>query len=277
MAVSKEHKADVDAILKLRRENGADFWATPDGRWGVGSPFSTFDCALILTELGVGKSDPAMKGIARVLLDAWCEDGRIRPAPKGTVYPCHTANAARALGRLGYAKDRRLKRTFEHLLDIQHDDGGWRCNTVKLGKSNITDASNPGVTLAVLDAFRFADAPNNEPRLDRAVHTLLTHWKTRRPLGPCSFGIGSLFMQTEYPFLRYNLFYYVYVLSQYAAARKAPAFKAALKALESKLVDAQMIVENPNRRLAKFDFCKKGAPSRLATKRYQEILRNLES
>ena len=44
-------------------------------------------------------------------------------------------------------------------------------------------------------------------------------------------------MQVEYPFLRYNLFFYVYVLSFYRAARKARAFKSALKALQSKLVD----------------------------------------
>ena len=139
----------------MRRHNGDDFWATPDGRWGKGSPFATVDCALMLTELGVDKSDPVLKGAARVVLEGWRDDGRISPVPKGTVYPCHTATAARVLARLGYANDRRLLRTFDHLLEIQHDDGGWRCNTVRLGRSPDTDASNPGVTLAVLDAFRF--------------------------------------------------------------------------------------------------------------------------
>lgn len=276
MAVLKQHQSDVDAILAKRRDNGADSWATADGRWGVGSPFSTFDCALILTELGVKRSDPVLKGIAEQLLNAWKDDGRIRPAPKGSVYPCHTANAARALCRLGYAKDRRLKRTFEHLFETQHGDGGWRCNTVKLGRSPITDASNPGVTLAALDAFRFTPYLNSDKRLDKAVKFLLGHWKTRRPLGPCEFGIGSLFMQIEFPFLRYNLFFYVYVLSFYDAARKAKPFKETLKAFESKLVDGKVVVENPNRRLAKFAFCEKGEPSITATKRYQEIRKNVD-
>jgi hypothetical protein len=152
---------------------------------------------------------------------------------------------------------------------------GWRCNVVKLGASAETDASNPGVTLAALDAFRFTPLANKEKKLDRAVAFLLGHWKTRKPLGPCHFGIGSLFLQVEYPFLRYNLFFWVHVLSFYAAARKSTAFKQAFRALESKLVDGQLVVENPNRGLAKLALCRKGQPSELATRRFREILKNI--
>ena len=276
MALSKQYQADVQAILKRRHDNGADYWATPDGRWGKGSPFSTFDCGIMLSELGLKRSDPVMKGAAEQIFKSWCEDGRFRPAPKGAIYPCHTANAARVLCRMGYAGDRRLKRTFDHLLDIQHDDRGWRCNTVKLGRSPETDASNPGVTLAALDAFRFTRPANSDKRLNQAVKFLLAHWKTRKPLGPCSFGIGSLFMQVEYPFLRYNLFFYVHVLSFFDAAKKDARFKQSLRALESKLVDGQLVVENPNRGLAGLAFCKKGQPSRLATRRFHEIRKNVD-
>jgi hypothetical protein len=249
MAVAKEHQEDVSAILAQRHDNGADFWATPDGRWGKGSPFSTLDCVFSLTELGMPRADPVLKGAADVLLAAWREDGRFRPAPKGATHPCHAANAARALCRLGYAKDRRLARTFAHLFEVQHDDGGWRCNTKKLGRSAETDSSNPGVTLAALDAFRFSPHLNKDERLDAAVRSLLDHWDTRRPLGPCHFGIGTLFMQVEYPFLRYNLFFWVYVLSHYSAAKRDKRFKQALRALQAKLRGGEVIVENPNRGL----------------------------
>jgi hypothetical protein len=275
MAPLKPFQPDLAAMLAKQGDNGGAFWATADGRWGVGSPFSTFDCALILTELGLPRSHPALKGIAQQILASWRDDGRFRPAPKGSVFPCHTANAARALCRLGYARDRRLARTFEHLLETQHTDGGWRCNTVPLGRDPTTDASNPGVTLAALDAFRFTPFLNREQRLDRAVQFLLEHWRTRRPLGPCAFGIGKRFMQTEYPFLRYNLFAYVHVLSFYDAARKAPAFAEAMRALESKLLDGGLVVENPNRKLAGLAFCRKGAVSPAATKRWLEIRKNL--
>ena len=84
-----------------------------------------------------------------------------------------------------------------------------------------------------------------------------------------------MFGKIEYPFLRYNLFFYVYVLSFYEAARKSPRFRQALEALEAKLVDGKIVVENPNRGLARLNFCKRGEPSQLATKRHGEILRNL--
>ncbi|MFQ5528427.1 MAG: hypothetical protein ACE5GX_19510 [Thermoanaerobaculia bacterium] len=134
----------------------------------------------------------AVKGAVSQVLAAGRDDGRYR-VTTGTIYPCHTAYAARVLCRFGYARDRRMQRTFAHLLDSQHDDGGWRCNTIRLGRSPDTDASNPGVTLHVLDAFRFAASRNSEAALDRAVESLLNHWEVRRPVGPCRFGIGSLF------------------------------------------------------------------------------------
>lgn len=275
MPVPRKYQSDVQAILARRRHNGADCWATADGRVGKGTPFSTFDCALMLTELGVSRSDPVLRKTANVLLGAWQEDGRFRVAPKGTIYPCHTATAARMLCRLGFAKDRRLKKTFEHLFDIQHTDSGWRCNTVKLGRSAKNDASNPGPTLEALDGFRFTPFLNTDKRLDRGVRFLLDHWNSRKPLGPCDFGIGTLFMKVEYPFFRYNLFYYVYIMSFYNAAKKDKRFRAAFAALESKLVDGKVVVENPKRELAKYAFCEKGRPSDLATKRYREILKNL--
>ena len=117
---------------------------------------------------------------------------------------------------------------------------------------------------------------NQTSEFNSAVETLLEHWNTRVPKGPCHFGIGTLFMQIEYPFLRYNLFYYTYVLSFYSKARKDKRFKEALATLESKLdARGRILVERPHRKLAKMDFCKKGEPSELATRRYREIRANL--
>jgi hypothetical protein len=88
--------------------------------------------------------------------------------------------------------------------------------------------------------------------------------------------MGTLFMQVEYPFRNYNLFQYVYVLSFYKRAKKDSRFLEAFEALKSKTVDGQVVVERVVPKLAKLSFCRKGAPSILATKRYHEILENLE-
>ena len=276
MVIPRQYQSDVEAILARCHDNGGDYWARLDGRVGVGSPFSTLECVLMLSDLGMNQSHPILKRASKLILSCWREDGRFRLAPKASIYPCHTTSAARVLSRVGYAEDRKLQRTFEHLLATVHTDGGWRCKTFKYGRGPETEFSNPGPTLDALDAFRFTKYANQEETLNRSGDFLLKHWVTRKPLGPCHFGIGTLFMQVEYPLRRYNLFNYVYVLSFYECARADPRFRQALKILEAKTVDGKMVVENPHRKLANLSFCRKAAPSEAATAHYQEILQNVE-
>ena len=49
-------QSDIEEILSRRDDNGADYWATPDGRIYVGNPFSTIGSLGLLHELGL-KSD----------------------------------------------------------------------------------------------------------------------------------------------------------------------------------------------------------------------------
>jgi hypothetical protein len=274
--VKSRHTADVEAVLARRRDNGGDYWASADGRLVVGVPFSTLSSLLILHELCVARAHEAVNGALQLILQAWRQDGRFRLAPSGTLYPCYTADAARVLCRFGYARDPRLKQTFAHLMETQHQDGGWRCRKFSFGRGPETEFSNPGATLFALDAFRFTEHLNQNSALDRAVESLLSHWVVRRPMGPCHFGIGTLFMQVEYPFLRYNLFSYVYVLSFYEQAKRDRRYLEALHVLQSKLdTQGRVVVERPHRSLACLSICSKGCPSELATARYREALENL--
>jgi len=269
------YESDIKAILSKRDHNGADYWTTPDRRLIKGSPFTTLDCAYMLSDLGMDRSEPVLQETADLILNAWREDGRFKLSPQGAIYPCHTIIAARTLCYLGYASDSRLQKTFDHLMGIQHSDGGWRCNKLGYGRGPETEFSNPGPTLTALDAFRFTPMINKNKLLDKAVEFLLAHWMTRQPLGPCHYGIGTLFMQVAYPFSSYNLFFYLYVLSFYDRAKKDERFLEALDVLESKLSGGMIVVERPNPKLASFCFCKKGEPSELGTQRYHEILKNL--
>ncbi|ATW27465.1 prenyltransferase [Candidatus Formimonas warabiya] len=275
MAIVQQYQSDVAAILAKRYDNGADYWTTPDKRLSKGSPFSTLMSTLLLLELGLEPSEPLLEEIADLIFSTWREDGRFKLSPQGAIYPCHTINAANVLCHLGYATDSRLQKTFRHLFDIQHSDGGWRCNKFSFGRGPETDFSNPGPTLTALNVFRFTSFLNKEPALDRAVEFMLEHWTIRKPLGPCHYGMGTLFMQAEYPFGNYNLFIYLYVLSFYNRAKEDKRFHEAFNILKSKLVDGKIVVERVNPKLAGFAFCKKGEPSELGTKRYHEILENL--
>lgn len=274
--VSASAKHDIEFIVSKRHDNGADFWATPDGRISKGSPFTTLDCAVMLSDLGMDPTDPILTGTAELIFSALRDDGRFRIAPRGTIYPCHTINAVQALCHLGYESDDRLIKTFEHLASAEQADGGWRCKKYSFGKGPETAFSNPGPTLAAIDCFRLINAHQRPASLASAVDFLLDHWTSRSPLGPCHFGIGSLFMQVTYPFASYNLFFYVYALSFYERARSDPRFLEALNALESTLQGGKVIVQRPHPKLAPLAFCRPGEPSELATKRYREIRHNLE-
>ena len=102
--------------------------------------------------------------------------------------------------------------------------------------------------LAAEQCITLLNSSCNDPAVRAEVESLLAHWETRVPCGPCHYGIGGRFMQVEFPFLRYNLFYYVYVLSFFPAARADSRFAQAAKVLASKADPAGiMVVEQPSR------------------------------
>ena len=178
------------------------------------------------------------------------------------------------LGKGAHGEDPRMKQTMDHLLATRYDDGGWWCKKFYYGRGPETEFSNPLPTLNALELFRRTSFVE-EAELDAAVEFLLNHWETKLPIGPCHYGIGTLFMQVEYPFRGYNLFYYLYVLSFYKKARKDPRFNEAFESLRQKTIEDQIVVERVVPKLRKLNFCKKDQVSVLATKRYQEIVANL--
>ena len=275
MSIEQKYLSDVESILSHRYDNGADYFTTTDHKLLKGAPFTTLESALYLLELGVSSDNEVMNHIAELIFSSWKEDGRIKMSSTGGIYPCHTALAVNALCRMGYSDDDRVKKSFAYFLDTQQEDGGWKCNKYSFGKGEETEYSTPYTTLVALDLFRYSPYLNNDTRLNKAVDFLLEHWVIRKPISPCHYGIGTLFMQIEYPFRGYNLFYYVYVLSFYVSAKKDKRFLEALKTLELKTDNCKIPVERVVPKLAKLNFCKKGETSELATRRYQEILQNI--
>jgi len=272
-----DNEYDIAWLLSTRYDNGADYWATPDKKIGIEKPTSTLTALLLMSELELPQSHEALQGAAKLALDSIQQDGRVKIAPKGSTYPCQSALVAIALLKNRYVDDPRVLSVLTSLRENRYTDGGWRCNKFFFGRGPETEHSNPGVTLFVLDAMRCANLHKNTSEFDSAVETLLDHWTVRIPIGPCHFGMGTLFMQVEYPFLRYNLFYYVYVLSFYAKARSDVRFLEALDALRNKLdPQARVVIERPSKKLQHLNICEKGKPSIHATRRFQEILANME-
>lgn len=111
-------------------------------------------------------------------------------------------------------------------------------------------------------------------KLNKGVDFLLQYWEVQELVEPCNFGIGSTSMKIEYPFPRYNLFYYV--LSIYDKVKEDKRFQEAYKQLKNKAINNKLIPENPHRARNKFDFAKKGQISEIGTKCLYEIKNNVE-
>lgn len=267
----------IEKLLSVRYSNGSDFWATPDGKLGIEKPVSTLTALLVMSELRIPKEHEALRGAAELVIRAVRRDGRVKIAPKGSIYPCHTALAAAALCRNGYCDKEESKLILSNLTSDKYTDGGWRCKKFLYGKGPETEFSNPGVTLLALDAFRCARQEQELNEFDDAVETLLDHWTVRTPVGPCHFGIGKQFMALEYPFYRYNLFYYVYVLSFYRKAVIDHRFIEALDMLKGKLdLDGNIIIERTKPQLQQLGIFNTGEISSMARDRYLEAIGNID-
>lgn len=265
-------KTEIERVLATTTRNGGRYWSRGDGNIHAPAGFSTIEVLATLGSLGAKAADHPIVRAAIEFVLSYRHDGAFRYAPRSSKLPCITASVLAALGRLGY-REPGIETCYEGLLEAQQADGGWRCATVKLGKSLETDASNPGTTLYVLDAFLYRESSAKERKaLDRGVAFLLDHWDSRRPLGPCAFGIGTTFMKAEFPMLRYNLLYYCHVLSKYARARRDKRFLAAAEQLRRKTRDGVLLNENPHKAWHEFSFARKGEPCAPATDAVAELL-----
>lgn len=101
MAEANPYQQDIDAILARRYDNGADYWATPDKRLYVGSPFTTLGSARLLSELGMDPSEPVLKETADLIFSTWREDGRFKLFPQGARTARHR-EILKNLGRLPF-------------------------------------------------------------------------------------------------------------------------------------------------------------------------------
>lgn len=259
----------LEQILASCAVNGGALWARGDGNIHTPAGYSSIDVGNFLGDVGLTVSDePKLADMALMYMRYQNKNGSFKYAKSNSQLPCISARILAALGKIKAADIVdvvAIEKAYLWLIEQQCEDGGWRCKTVKLGMSAATDASNPGTTLYVLDAFRFRE--NSEQvteKLYKAIEFLLSHWQTRLPLGPCNFGIGTRFLTTEFPFLRYNLFYYVYVLSQYKHCHNDKRFMAAKAQLTEYITVDGVMINHPHKAWQNYSFAQKAKSSRLA-------------
>jgi len=114
--------------------------------------------ALVLSDLGLDRSTPAIQKVAEVLFEYKLRLG----SPFNFFYEeaCVVGNTARMLTRFGYADDPRVRKLYDWLIEDQRKDGGWDCSQ---GTPGTLDVWEP------LAAFASLPKGKRSAEMDRAI------------------------------------------------------------------------------------------------------------
>ncbi len=112
----------------------------PEGWWGHTRHWleprftGTHWNMLALADLGASRDIPEVETSAEYWMgNSPLQGGGVGGFGKGKGHHCYTANMARALIRMGYEDDPRVRKTMEWLVETAHPKGGWSCRYAKNG------------------------------------------------------------------------------------------------------------------------------------------------
>ncbi len=111
----------------LSHRNPAGWWVRDGGRMEprfLGTHWNM----LALADLGATREIPEVRQSSEYwMAKSPLVGGGVGGLGKAKGHHCFTANMARALIRLGYAEDSRVRNTMEWLVKTAHPNGGWSC------------------------------------------------------------------------------------------------------------------------------------------------------
>jgi hypothetical protein len=124
------HAGWVSEILRRRDPGG--WWVREKNLYRPKYTSTNWNL-LALSDLGATRSIPAVRASCELWMDrSPLQGGGVGGfGGAGNGHLCYTGNMARALIRLGYGDDRRVRRTMTWLVDTSHPKGGWSCWTFR--------------------------------------------------------------------------------------------------------------------------------------------------
>ena len=83
---------------------------------------------LVLADLGVGRQVPAVRSSCELWMERFAlKGGGVGGNSKGVGHHCIVGNMTRALIRMGYGEDPRIRRSLDWLVETADPKGGWSC------------------------------------------------------------------------------------------------------------------------------------------------------
>lgn len=111
----------------LSRRNPAGWWVRDRG-WLEPRFLGTNWTMLALSDLGASRDIPEVRESCEFWMNSSpLRGGGVGGFGKGKGHHCYTANMARALVRMGYSDDPRVRKTLDWLVKTAHPKGGWTC------------------------------------------------------------------------------------------------------------------------------------------------------
>ena len=121
----------IQRILSARDPGG--WWAHPRNKLEPRFTGTNWNM-LALADLGASRAIPEVEASSELwMANSPLTGGGIGALGKGKGHHCYTANMARAVIRMGYSDDPRVRKTMEWLVRTAHPKGGWTCRFSKEG------------------------------------------------------------------------------------------------------------------------------------------------
>jgi hypothetical protein len=113
------------------------------------------------------------------------------PYPGAFLYSCcGPAFYLTALAKVGLASDARLSKSWQLVVQLQREDGGWvnqHHKDATHAPYKVWDRSCPYATFRAANALSYGQDQKYEPGLRRALRFLLWHLSTKKPCEICQF------------------------------------------------------------------------------------------
>lgn len=111
----------------LRERDAGGWWASPESLY-TPKYLSTNWRMLLLSELGASREEPRVRDSCEFWMRRMAlRGGGVGGNSNGKGHHCVVGNMTRALIRLGYADDRRIRKSLEWLVETASPKGGWSC------------------------------------------------------------------------------------------------------------------------------------------------------
>jgi hypothetical protein len=251
----------IKGLIRRIQDSNVGIPALKSGRVHYTETGKAYWDLFLLADIGLTFKDLGLDSLAEDIFRFQQPDGSfVIPPNVQDNYLCMSAILVSSLARMGYRDDPRVEKFIRLALNSQSNNGGWYC--YYYGYEPDVD-SCPMDNLNLLMLLGQYEKYRENPKLNGAIDSLLSHWETRDNLH--GFGVGRRYKSLQYPAVKYGILRVLDVLSLFPYAVDSRSFRSMLDFVRQKAVAGKYTAEIIDNIYSEFDFARKEEPSRWLT------------